>query len=402
MPLELQTIEEKKEQIERDIEAAAGQTLPQTGIWFTTIWATVIAGLSKIFDLLVVKAFRDVFLSTCRDVVILTDNWGRWTKTPRAVAGSAVLNVIGTGTAGQTLPGGISGRQFVHSSGVKFYLTDNVLIPTGGAISTTVRAFLPGIDGNIPSGEIFVTQSDPNLDGGKLTITSIATAGTPDESIELWVSNIQRVLRRPVLADNYSYYYDVSRQAGMAAGYAYVDDPGTMEVYVESTDTDAYGVPTDDEITAVDEFFRGEADEDGDGNPDNNVRLPPDLLKFRPDGVTPRFTVKKSEYTEFYVIVSGVADTGLRTEIDSDVQNYFPGRKPYVKGVSSYDTGTLTQNDLRAIVQGAIDTAGGGTYDEVTLYLSDGTAVGSYSLGRGERARIISAPGAVDTIVGFS
>lgn len=402
MALELDTIEEKKQQIERDVEAATGQTLPSYGVWFTTIWSTIIAGLSKVFDLLVVKALKDVYLSTCRNVQLLTDNWGRWTKTPQAKATSAVLTVFGTGVDGATLPGGINGRQFVHNSGVKFYFTDNVLIPVGGVIATTVKAFLPGIDGNISSGELFLTQSDPNLDNGKLTITGVQTAGQEDESIEQWVAAIQRVLRSPVLADNYSYYYATTRAAGMAAGYAYTDDPGTLDLYVESKTEATYGVPTTDELQYVNDWYTGDADEDGDGFADNNVRLPLDLLEFRADGVTPRFRVYPSEPTDFYVIVTG-ASVNKQTAIDTAVKNYFPGRKPYVKGASAYDTGTLSQGDLRALVQGAIDQTGGGSYNEVVLYIADtDTAVGTYPLGRGERARIVAAPGATSTTVGFN
>lgn len=401
MALELDTLEEKKAQIERDYESATGQTLPSYGVWFTTIWATVTAGMSKIMDLLVVKAVKDILPSTTRDEVILTDLWGRVTKSPRTLSTQAVLVAAGTGTPGETIPGGINGRQFVHSSGVKFFLQDNHLIPGTGIIDTTVQAFLPGIDGNISSGDLFLTQADPNINGGKLTISSVAIAGQEDESIERWVAAIQRVLRSPVLADNYSYYYAVSRQAGMAAGYAYTDDPGTLDLYVESTNENAYGVPTTTEVQDVTDFFTGDADEDGDGSPDNNVRLPPDLLLFRPDGITKRFRVFASEPTDFYVVVTGATAT-RQTAIDTAIKAYFPGRKPYVKGAVSYDTGTISQGDLRAIVQGAMDQAGGGTYNEVVLYIADtNTAVGTYPLGRGERARIVAAPGAGSLTVGF-
>lgn len=406
MPLNLDTLDEKKGQIEADVEAASGQALVTTGIWHTTLWATVQAGMSKIMDLMVVKALKDALLSTCNDVALLTANWARWTKTPQRLATSAVLTVAGTGTDAAVLPGGISGRQFVHESGVKFYLTENFTIPAGGVINTTVTAYIPGIDGNIPSGDIFITQTDPNLDNGKLTITGIDTAGVSDESVEKWKAAIQRVLQSPVLSDNYSYYYQTTRQMkrngvsyGLVAGYPYVDDPGCLELYVESDSDALYGVPTDDQITYADQYFRGTADEDGDGVADNNVRLPLEYLNYKSDGVTPRFNVYKSQPTDFYVVVSGVVGETKQTAVENEIIKYFPTRKPYVKGASTYDTGTLTQSDLRAKVQGALDLSGGGTFGDVVLYVSStGAGTGEYPLGRGERARIVAAPGAANIV----
>lgn len=376
MPVEFKTIQEKEAEIVGDVETATGQTVPTEEIAFDRLQARSIAGMSKLNDMGIVTAQRDVFLSTTEDDTIL-EEYANYTDTPRSPSTQAVLNVWGYGTPSAVIPGGVSGTQYVSDSGKKFYFLDDYTVPATGFIYIQLTALEPGPDSNISEGELSITAQNSDIND-TLTIDSISVSGTDEETREQWRTEMQRVTKKPVIADNGSYYYRTARERpNIIAGYAYVNDPGNMELYIESDSTN--GEPNANQVYDMDQYFRG--------NLDGVVRLQPRLEMNMPDGYTPRFAVRSSLRSNFVVTINGLSPNNTATQeaITAALDDWFATRKPYVKGTSVENTGTITVNAIGAVIQSTIESISADQYGSVSFTVS-GTSYTSYPLGRGERA----------------
>jgi uncharacterized phage protein gp47/JayE len=384
MPLEFDTIPEKEAKILSDVDTALGQTTPEEEIAYNRIWARAIAGLSKILDKVISVAVKSILLSTTKDETILQNDWSVWTKTARKLSTQSQLNVDGTGVASAIIAGGINGKSYVSEDGQKFYFENDYVIPVSGIVDTVLTAFLPGPQGNLKKGNLSITSQDPNI-SDTLVIREadpIAVEGTDIESIDSWKAEMQRVAKRPVTSDNNSFYFSTARQRpNIVAGYPYTDKPGQLDLYAESDS--ASGVPTDDQISDLESYFFGGID--------NVSRLPLDMEGNLPDDATvARFRVHKSLQSAFETTVLGLdpATAENKTAITEAIQEYYSTRKPYVKGVSIENTGTITQNGLRSVVQSKIEELEANSFSDVTFKTDPGGIVYTkYPLGRGERCK---------------
>jgi len=384
MSLEVQSIREKEDQIIADIDNETGQTTPDLEISWNRIFARSIAGLSKLFDLLVVNAIRDVFLSSTQNLNRLQE-WAGWTKTVRKPATSAILNVTGTGVPGSVITGGLSGVYFVSDEGKKYYFLSDYTIPASGIADTQLKALIAGASGNIFTGKLSITAQNANI-SDTLTIKNsdpLNHAGTDQESIESWRSEMQRVAQRPVTSDNFSFYYSTARQVpDILAGYPYTKLPGQLTLFIRTNSTD--GTATTSQKKRVWQYFRGEID--------GIVRLPVDLLGYVPDDATKyRFWVGSVYVVNFHCDVQALTPLtdSNKEAVDNAIKSYFKSLEPYIKGVSNSNNGQVQRQALRAVIQATIETIEADSYHDVIITnLATGATVDSYYL---NEAQIVSA-----------
>jgi uncharacterized phage protein gp47/JayE len=234
-------------------------------------------------------------------------------------------------------------------------------------VDQNITAYIAGAQANIAVGELSITAQNADI-SSTLTIVSIVNPGEDEESFDSYKQETQRAARRPVMSDNYSYYWATTREVDDAfGGYPYVGKPGTLDIYVQAI---APAIPA-----PGDKYF--------DGTTDGVVRYPPDFDGFLPDNATvPRFNVYGVSETAFECRVYGLSPdtTENREDIDAAIEAYFAERAPYVKGTDA----------LRAVIQNVVeanDMDGFGGV-EFSLAASWVPITGNYSLGKGELATV--------------
>jgi uncharacterized phage protein gp47/JayE len=386
--IDFQTLQQKEQSIITDVQLQTGEEVPPLDSEWDRIFARAVAGLSKIFDRGIMVAFRDVFLSSTQDPKVL-DEYSGWTKTPQKLATRAVLRVSGTGTPSAVISGGTGGVNYVAPDGQKFFFETDITIPGSGIVDEDITAFNAGAEGNLSGVDLAITAQNADI-SDKLTVTAITNAGEEDEDVESWRAEMMRVARRPVLSDNYSYYYSTARQVDdVTAGYPYVGVPGQLDLYIERTadPVPAAGerIPDSAILTNVEEYF--------DGTADGTVRLPVDLFGNIPDdATTARFRVFAVTETGFTVRVYNIDPdtTENRSDIEQAIKEYFTERRPYVKGVSVRNTSTITPDGLNAAIQNVVDANnmdgfGGAEFSLDTTWLPISS---KYVLGQGELANV--------------
>jgi uncharacterized phage protein gp47/JayE len=386
--LNFQTLQQKEAQIIADVELQTGQEIPPIQSEWDRIWARVLAALSKVTDKGIAVAFRDALLSTTRDINVVNE-WAGWTKTKRKQKTQTVLRVTGTGTPSATIGGGPGGISYSADGGQKYYFETDLTVPVSGSIDTDITAYIAGPDGNLSTGELAINGQNPDI-SSILTITGITDEGEDEESFDSYKQETQRAARRPVMSDNYSYYFSTAREVDDVFGaYPYVGKPGALDIYVQKT---APAIPSPGDriapaplLTEVLEYF--------DGTADGTVRYPPDFDGFLPDAATvPRFNVYSVTETAFRVRVYSISPdtTENREDISSAIAAYFAERAPYVKGVSIRNTSTMNTDAIRAQIQNVVDANEMDSFGGVEFSLAASwlPITGNYSLGKGELATV--------------
>lgn len=389
MSSEIQTIKEREAQIISDVQDATGQLLPPLAISSDRIWAIVFAAMGNVFDKATIKALKNALPSTTTMEDILSE-FSDYADTERTQSTFARLNVTGTGTAGETIVGGLSGVNYVSADGQKFYFESSFVVPSDGNISETITAMIPGPQANLSSGELSITAQNANI-SSTLTIDEtdpFYSEGTDIQEFENWRDEVMRVCRRPVLSDNYSYYNATAQKtpgANVVAGYAYVGKPGQVNLYIR-TDSDD-GTASTEQIEMVQEYF--------DGTYDGEVRLPAGMEGNIPDSATiKRFNVYSVTVKEFWIKILTLLpnDDETKQKIADDQDLFFKSREPYIKGVSAEDVSVVSVSKLTARIANMVETIGAKNFDSVQLSLdgSSFSSISSYSLREGEIAWIDS------------
>lgn len=386
MPLIIRSIRQRIEQIISDLQNATQQTIPPIEESWDRTWATVNGGMAKTIELGINRAARDMLPGATNNEEVLSEYAG-WGNTPRGEEQQAILNATGTGVPGEVIGGGISGIQYVSDDGQKFYFADDVTIPPSGSFAIQVTAFLPGAQANLKRGTLAITGQDPNISGVLTIVESdpIVREGRDQQVYAAWRTDVNRSLQRPILADNYSYFYETTRQTPggeIVAGYAYTGRPGQMELYVRSRGNN--GIPTELQKTNVQDWY--------DGTADGVVRIPPHYEGFLPDEPeTSRFPIFGCTNTLFAVRVTGMLPNTevTQTVVGQDIIDYFETREPYIRGVSISNNGLLDVKALTSIVQNRVESGDIQTFTSVEYSLAGGAfnPQSQYALGRGELCR---------------
>lgn len=380
MSIENQTVKEKEAQIISDLQNETGQQVPPLAIAWDRIWAIVIAALQVIFDKAIKKAFRNVLLSKTTDDDVLNE-FSSWTDSPRGQPTQARISVAATGVPGATIIGGPSQNIYVTEDGQKLYFEETFTFPTSGENSVTMLAMIPGPQANISSGFVYAVAQNPNLND-TLEITGLQTPGVDIEDREDWRTEMMRVAQRPVLSDNYSYYYSVARQVPgrqIIAGYPYVERPGQMSLFIRTTSD--YGEATQDQIDDTVKWF--------DGTTDGTVRLQAGQEGNIPDSATEkRFNVFSVAVVKFRIRVFNLQplnDTN-KQKIADDLGLFLKSRSPYIKGVSTDDFSIINISNLSTRIQNKIDIAGMTSFSAVKLSIDGSTffSISEYALGKGQ------------------
>lgn len=382
MPLEIRSIEQREAQIIADVQSETGQTIPPIQESWDRLWARVNAGMSKIIELAINRGARNILPSKTQSEEVLQVYSG-WANTPRGDAVKTILNVVGTGVVGETISGGPSGVSYVSEIGQKYHFEDDYEI-TESPFNTEVVAYLAGADANLLKGDLAITAQDPNI-GGELAVyepSPLSREGREIELFEAWRANTDQGLKRPQLPDNYSFFNTTARNTPggeIAAGYAYVQRPGQLRVFVEARGDDR--VPTPEQVQSVYDWF--------DGTTDGVVRIPPRYVGFLPDEpTTPRFAVVAITSTAFSVRVTGMTPNTDVTQglVGGDISNWFDDRRPYLRGVSVYNLGLIDVKALTSLVQSRIDSGDIQDFTAIEYSLDGATFVpiDKYFLGEGE------------------
>lgn len=385
MPLTIRSIAQRAAQMLADLQSSTGQVIPPIVESWDNTWATTIAGMAKTVELAIPRAAQDVLPNKTQNEEVLQVYSG-WANTSRGDSVQTRLNITGTGTPAATIGGGVSGEVYTSEDGQKFYFPDDVTIPATGVVETVIEAFLSGAQANLRKGTLYTTGQNPDI-SAELTIAEsdpIAREGRDPEQFEAWRANVDRGLKRPILADNYSYFYQTARETPggeVAAAYPYVERPGQIALYIRGRTDD--GVPSAQTLVDVDNWFRGVTD--------NVVRIPPHYEGVLPDDASAlRFLIFACTNQGFAVRVTGMSpdNEATRALVGQDIVDWFATREPFVRGVSIYNNGILDKKALTSVVQNRVELGDIQSFTDVNFSTSGGafTPITSRPLGKGELA----------------
>ena len=371
----MRPIEDIRGEILGSIESNLNQTAPAFDRSFVRVMSTAQAGESAQIELLAETQFDECDPYTALDLT----RWARLVNRPREGASSCVAVIRVTGTDGLQIAPDINGIRWSNGAGDLYYCTVGGTI-VGGFVDITVRSLEPGEDKNLtPSETLTMTNPQNGLDR-ESTVQSITSFAVAEESDEDWRREIIRRINNPRTAGGPADYYATATAVeNVIDAFPYAGNvPGQIRSWIVVSDQPD-GIPTTGQLQAVCDAIL------------SAPWLPLWSRDTMPDG-SPRILCLASPVTGFVVTITGLSPntTVLRSAIETRITQFFASRRPYVFGLSSIIENRIDRNDLRAIVQLAINSSGGGSFADLTVALDStpGSPFASYALPEGTRAKV--------------
>jgi uncharacterized phage protein gp47/JayE len=395
MSLQVPTTQELKNTIIAQFEAYYGQTVPVFVKAFLRVLAGVLAGMLIILYKYGSSIFLQMFVQYAsasettingKQVVPLTE-WGRLVGAgdpTEATRAEMLVDVTVTNQTG-SLP--INSQLTNINNGVT-YLTTAAVPLTAATVQANIRAYRDqddgggkGTIGNLEVGDtVTFINPIPNV-AADTTVAAIVTTAADAESTEAYRQRvIDRFRNQPQGGALVDYAIWGEEVEGIINVYPYTGDPGIVNLYSEATvasSGSADGIPTAAQLLAVKTAV--ELDDAG-------------LASRRPINA---FVVSNAiTRTGFDVTVynlQGVLDlTGLQTKVSEALTQYFLSREPYIAGLS---VGKRRDRISNAAVAGAVQDvcdAFGAIFDGVIVEDVGGSPFIVYSLGEGEKAKVVT------------
>ena len=238
-----------------------------------------------------------------------------------------------------------------------------------------------GPDGNLQVGDALQFVNPLAEVASEATVTQVEVTAAAAEDPEVYRGRVLDVQRKRPQGGAYADYEQWAESVeGIISVYPYTGDPGQVVVYCEATVTSSGsddGIPTAAQQTAI----------------SNAINLNMDgRATRRPAGTF--VVVNPILRSQFQATVSGITGVQelarVRQSIQNGLENYFAAAEPWIVGLSvAPRRDTLDKNRMLALVAD-ITEAAGGSFTTFTFNLVGGSALDSYTVGQGEKARLSS------------
>lgn len=391
------TTQQVSDNIIAQLEAAMNNTVPLLPKVFQRVLAKALAGVFIILYKYADYIFKQLFVQTCSasDTTILgvTVNplkfWGNLIGVGDPTEATQAGLLIDIPVTNQT--GSLAAySQLVGSGNGVTYVTLAAVALDAATVQATVRAVADqaggngaGVIGNLDAGAVLTFANPiPNV-ATEATVDSQVVTAANAEATEVYRQRVlDRFQKRPQGGAYADYQIWGESVAGIVNVYPYTGDPGQVDLYSEATvasSGSADGIPTGAQLQAV--YDAVQLDENG-------------LAKRRPAGAfVNSYAITR---TGFDIKVTGIADVDdvatVRADIEADVAAFFTSMEPFITGLSlppRQDIVTATK--IAGIVEDVV-TAAGGTFTAATFSLTGSpTAISTYILGEGEKAKFVAA-----------
>lgn len=310
--------------------------------------------------------------------------WGRLTGAEEPLAATRFEGTVSVAVSTpDTIP---RHTQLVRLETGVTYLTLADAISAGGVATPTVRAVSDqdgnggqGVLGNLDIGDsLSFVNPRPSVQGDAITASVTTTAANAED----WNVYRQRVIDRfrsqPQGGAAIDYEIWGEGTEGIINTYPYTGDPGQTDLYSEATELSsgsADGIPTAAQLLAV----------------KDNVELNSSgLATRRPiNSYVNSYAITR---LGFDLVVSGLDvddEAGCQADIILAATQYFWSRAPYIPGVTlGIRADRISQSAVIGAVQDVVN-AYSGVFSTVALSFSGGLPVAVYSLGKGEKSKVV-------------
>jgi uncharacterized phage protein gp47/JayE len=378
MPIPIDSLREKSDQLLADIESKTNQNTPAVDVAYNRIVANAVAGMSLQDQLHNIDQRKECFPQTASEEIGLP-LWAGLVGRPRGSGVQAELQCDATGTDGETIGTGSTGPRWKANSGVTYGTKTGATI-SGGTASIAILAEQSGTEGTLQIGdEVTLTTTIPGIDT-KATVTAINVPGTEPESIESWRAAIIQLAAFPPLTGTAAWFYNEALGVpGITRAYPYSDQnfPGRVLIYAVD-DSQVDGQPSQsqlDEIEAITDTAQ------------KNVMWAYDLLP----NAEKRLEAFASPIDIYDVVITeGVPalSASLKHSIEASIDNYFLTRNPYINGLSLEDQGAVEEVAITTVAQNTIDAEVGetGRFTDIGLTKQGDAPADIYILDEGRRA----------------
>lgn len=386
MSFETPTTKSISDNLVAQLETTFGESMPKS---FTRVLSKSLAGVFVVLYKYCGFIFLQMFVSTAsmrattvngKRIVPLIE-WGRLIGAgdPYPASAAEIRVKVTAEILGANLP---SGAQIVNPrTGVVYLTLESVIL---GSLETEIQALAvsdpnggsgAGTLGNVRSGELLSFANPLTGVARTVTVVGTTTTGIEGEKEEDYRARvIARFQQRPQGGAYVDYRLWSADAKGVKQVYVYASDfPGQVEVYVVSA-TEAFGIPTQEQLDAV--LHAINYDVDG-------------LASRRP--VSALVNVLPISLKPFSITIHGLSvdnEPDVRQEIFTTLSRYFDDREPYLVGLAP----TQRRRDRITVtaVSGVIDdvvSAYGGVFADVVM-TTDNVETPIYTLGKGEKARL--------------
>lgn len=393
MSINTPTTKQIADNIIAQLESTLNQTIPLLPKAFNRVLAKALAAVYVILYKYGGFIFLQIFVSKASSLetningktLIPLVEWGRLIgvgdPTP-AVNAELLVDITVENQVG-TLPVGSQGIN--ATNGVTYITTSDVLL-NAPVVQVTVRASRDqaggdgsGAVGNLDPGAI-ITFANPLANvAPDMVVVSSVTTGTDGEDID--TEYRQRVVNRFKKRPQGGAYADYEawglETEGVINVYPYTGDPGEVDVYSEvSTDIDPDGIPPAPTLQAVLDNINLDENGRATRRPANAWvnSLPIDRIGFDVD-------------------VIGLTSPNLaevQQNIEDALEEFFFTREPFIDGLSLFPkTNTITATGVIGVIEDIV-SLDGGSFATATFKLdSGGGNLSSYTLGDGEKSKIV-------------
>lgn len=379
------TTKEISARILSKFDATFGESLPKS---FLRVLSTVLAGvfviLYKYGGFIALQMFVSTASAKDTDFNGKTINplkeWGRLIGAgdPNPAQTAIIKTRIVVEMPGDVLP---AGTQLVNSNNGVTYITQSDIVLIEGsqdidvlAASDTSGGSGAGKIGNLNPGDSLSFANPLGSVARASVVVSIVREGVDAETVESYRARVySRFQARAQGGAMIDYKLWGESVSGVNRIYPYTSNlPGQVDLYVDALEGEASQALLTEVKNAV-EF------ETSNG-----------LAQNRPINAVVNYLPIK--FIEFNVKITGLSVENLlavKTEIRSNLENYFKNRAPYIVGLSVEDRADrITLAAVSGVVDDVVNKAGGIFYD---LQLYKGVnAVSFYMLGIGERSVLIN------------
>lgn len=396
MSLETPTTAEIAENIVVQLQTALNQKIPLLPKGFIRVLSVALAGVFILLYKYAGFMFLQMFVSqatyaeteingeTVRPLV----EWGRLIGIgDPAPATRAELNIeIEVYSApGPTLP---AGTQFYSSdNGVTYLLTSAVTLTTV-TTNAVVRASSDesggggaGAVGNLEAGAELALINPPSTVIPTATVLSQAVTGADQESEDAYRERVvERFSAQPQGGAYADYRQWGEEPAGIANVYPYTSDcPGQVDVYVEATPESSGspdGIPTAAQLQEVLDSI--ELDSSG-------------LATRRPaNALANTFAITRNGW---HVEITNLVvddEATVKADIETALEEYFLSFEPYILGLDVPPRNDrVTQSGVSGVIFDVVSAAGG-IFNSAILKDSGSVVTDVYTLGIGEKAKLLS------------
>lgn len=397
MTIEPKSSQDVSDLIIAQIEAELSQTIPLLPKAFIRVLAKALGGVYVLLykycgfiflQLFVDSASNELTTINGKEIRPLNEYGvlvGVGEQTPATAAEFTFRFIPILPTGASTLSGGTP--VLSDSNGVTYVTVGDVSYGGGGAPAfedVTVRAASDqnggngaGVIGNLDAGETLSFVAPPANIERDGTIQSVDVVGADEEDIDVYRARIKARFQTPPQGGAYADYAIWGETvAGIVNVYPYTGDPGQVDVYSEvDTSIDSDGIPNAAKLTEV--YDAIELDDGG-------------LASRRPaNAYVNSLPISR---TSFEVQVEGLTvdnETEAQTAIETEVENWFLDREPYIPG---WSVGVRKDQISEAAVAGIVNdvvASLGGLFTGVQLLEGavSGTPFTIRTLTEGEKAK---------------